>query len=476
MREAAAGNKPLLDIMGMASACAAIGWRAHEAVEPKCMENDAAWPARVWLCEQLETTGLAIGGEYGEGMADNAVAISTRSYRRGPHSGPGYWSIFTLVGTQAALEAIADKLAPLAGISAEGELRVTTKSIEPYTQRVRSGGPRSLLIPRPTDKFSMVVRVALNLRTWEIANLRLKGAKKKPLLMAQPYKGIEALAPKGVKAGQFWNSLYTRGLQAAAQAYLAEHGDNLPTEDEIDTPEEAIKRGFSQRIEKALEDFTARQLTAVEEAYTAHYIEGVELFVSTQAEYLEIFEDRWQEAGADEYSRSFPPHGRTNTQKRRGTDPTEDQAMGDRLQARRNQARSYLECVKDGAYGVTTYQAKEGWREMCTQAGKAIAQQIRAAFICKNTGKLSDIVTGKGDLKAIELLSWSLTNFEGELHITFEDGSHITVRNKTVGKCSSTGTWFNQYPTTFHFVTFADGTRMKGTCSERRVRKEFAAI
>jgi len=84
-----------------------------------------------------------------------------------------------------------------------------------------------------------------------------------------------------------------------------------------------------------------------------------------------------------------------------------------------------------------------GWKQDIKKEADQITREIRDGFVRKNTMKLSAIVTGKGNLKNIEVLSWARSNFEGDMLFTFKDGSSFEVRNKTVTKMSVKGRWFS---------------------------------
>jgi len=122
-----------------------------------------------------------------------------------------------------------------------------------------------------------------------------------------------------------------------------------------------------------------------------------------------------------------------------------------------------------------------------TPAGKAwpkkesseIREAIEKQFLSKTVAKLSHIVEKKANLDKIEVLkskppriNSSMGTVEVGFKFLFTDGSHFDVNNKVVNKSNHLGTYFQQYPTTFHNVTFADGTKMK-TPSEEKMIKEF---
>jgi hypothetical protein len=122
-----------------------------------------------------------------------------------------------------------------------------------------------------------------------------------------------------------------------------------------------------------------------------------------------------------------------------------------------------------------------------TPAGKAwpkkesasIREAIEKQFLSKTVAKLSHIVEKKANLDKIEVLkskpprvNASMGTVEVGFKFLFTDGSHFEVNNKVVNKSNQLGTYFQQYPTTFHDVTYPDGTKMK-TPSEEKMIKEF---
>jgi hypothetical protein len=56
------------------------------------------------------------------------------------------------------------------------------------------------------------------------------------------------------------------------------------------------------------------------------------------------------------------------------------------------------------------------------------------------------------------------------MKVSFADGSEFTVRNKVITNTSSAGKWFYQYPTTFHDVKLADGSKLEAPSEEKMVK------
>lgn len=107
----------------------------------------------------------------------------------------------------------------------------------------------------------------------------------------------------------------------------------------------------------------------------------------------------------------------------------------------------------------------------------AARKTIEETFLHKNALKLSSLLDVKGNLTAITVLpdvpvrlhegAGTLTS---EMEVTFADGSRFNVRNKVIINTSSAGRSFYQYPTTFHDVKLADGTKLEAPSEEKMVK------
>lgn len=107
----------------------------------------------------------------------------------------------------------------------------------------------------------------------------------------------------------------------------------------------------------------------------------------------------------------------------------------------------------------------------------AARKTIEETFLHKNALKLSSLLDAKGNLTAINVLpgvpvklhqgAGTLTS---EMEVTFADGSRFNVRNKVIINTSSAGRSFYQYPTTFHDVKLADGTKLDAPSEEKMVK------
>jgi hypothetical protein len=92
------------------------------------------------------------------------------------------------------------------------------------------------------------------------------------------------------------------------------------------------------------------------------------------------------------------------------------------------------------------------------------------AFVSKNLAKLSGLM-GEGSelLTVFGKLNAGLT---GYMNFELVDGRAFDMSFSVVTKVSSKGHWFQQFPTRFHNVILADGSKMK-TPSEAKMKKEF---
>lgn len=121
--------------------------------------------------------------------------------------------------------------------------------------------------------------------------------------------------------------------------------------------------------------------------------------------------------------------------------------------------------------------------------GKAIARNFKAKlkpkatemtndildmFINKNTSKLAEIVKNKDNMKKITVVNAGAGRgvIEGLMKLTFKDGSQFDVTNKAVMSFSKYGKPFYRFPTTFHRVTLADGSKLRSP-SEKKMKEEF---
>lgn len=123
------------------------------------------------------------------------------------------------------------------------------------------------------------------------------------------------------------------------------------------------------------------------------------------------------------------------------------------------------------------WQLVANYRDVLAKQAKRDADDMQTAFVVKNAKKLGSILDGKGVALVGQpvILSASVARggrFEGTMRVSFVDGSSFDVQNQVVIKCSMYGKMFAQYPTTFHNVKMADGSKM-GQPSEERMNTVF---
>lgn len=123
-------------------------------------------------------------------------------------------------------------------------------------------------------------------------------------------------------------------------------------------------------------------------------------------------------------------------------------------------------------YGGTghKYVLKDNYKDICASLAKESTDNMKDAFIAKNVTKLTSLIEDK-EIESYEILDIDI-DFMATIRLEFADGTGFQVRNKTVMKFSSKGNPFYQFPTTFHNVTFPDGT-IKSMVSERQMNEKW---
>jgi hypothetical protein len=145
----------------------------------------------------------------------------------------------------------------------------------------------------------------------------------------------------------------------------------------------------------------------------------------------------------------------------------------------RNELLSLRSIWADRNYATKTpARLKPNYKAQLVKEGKDAADDMQKAFVLKNAKKLGSIMDAKRvGLKAepeiLKAKAGVRGAFEGDMRLTFADSSTFEVRNKVVFKTNHYGTYFLQYPTTFHNVTLPDGSAMSQP-SEQRMNEIFA--
>ena len=126
---------------------------------------------------------------------------------------------------------------------------------------------------------------------------------------------------------------------------------------------------------------------------------------------------------------------------------------------------------------TNTFTLIPGYKKVIQKAAVESSEAMQKEFLFKNAAKLGSIVQAKNvALKKPKILSLTASRgtYEGDVLFTFKDGSSFTVRNKVVLKMNAYGTFFNQFPTTFHDVILPNGKAM-GLPSEERMNTVFVS-
>lgn len=129
-------------------------------------------------------------------------------------------------------------------------------------------------------------------------------------------------------------------------------------------------------------------------------------------------------------------------------------------------------------YTKTPARLVKSYKVALTKEGKKAADDMQQTFVIKNAKKLGSILDAKqsplrGEPVILRAKAGVRGAFEGDMRLNFADGSSFEVRNQVVFKTNSYGTFFMQYPTTFHNVVLANGSALSQP-SEERMNEIFA--
>lgn len=180
---------------------------------------------------------------------------------------------------------------------------------------------------------------------------------------------------------------------------------------------------------------------------------------------LDLFEQD-QRASIEKLFQHFVSKKKISMKEVSGYDTFIIQHMIDFAEAGNYQNREFV--VKGPAAKASEWADKQ-----CAQSRKIIEE----TFLLKNIKKISSIVDAKGNLDKIEDKGTYVGKgvIEATTKFLFTDGAHFTVVNKVVTKFSPRNHKpFYQFPTTFHDVVKADGTKVSYP-SEEKVVKLFTA-
>lgn len=330
---------------------------------------------------------------------------------------------------------------------------VTSSGKMPEVEPVR--GCIYTTVPEETRRFDnlercfQVRRAWLGVRGWTITTPNGTTTLASPVTSGgEPYDAerLEGFA-------RFWTFCYKHGLANAAKAALDRQDPaavEAITAPAAERKRQEERRIFLPEIENLLIEIVDQQFQTVCETWTKTYLGALDTF-------LTIHERAWLDAQGESYPRweswrCFDKYVMLGFYQ-----PFIDKAT------ERDRSRK----------GEGWLRRRDNYKEVAQEFGKKIAENLRYAFVHKNTYKLSLIARTKGNFQAGRVTKVNMaTDFGGEMLFTFTDGSKFTVRNKTVFKVSPLGRPYEQYPTTFHDVVMPDGSAM-GTPSEKRMVEVF---
>lgn len=117
---------------------------------------------------------------------------------------------------------------------------------------------------------------------------------------------------------------------------------------------------------------------------------------------------------------------------------------------------------------------KADYSQEMHKAAKEVTDTVLGQFVEKNTTKLAQILSDKGDLKQVDLKQATASRgvVEGWMTLTFNSGASFNVNNKVVWSYSKMGRPFARFPTTFHKVKLSDGSYLSMP-SEKKMKDSF---
>jgi hypothetical protein len=123
-------------------------------------------------------------------------------------------------------------------------------------------------------------------------------------------------------------------------------------------------------------------------------------------------------------------------------------------------------------------QRRVDWKTRVIHYADRRVEAIFSAFLSKNTEKLASIVELKGGPSpSISLASAKVYGgvLETTMSFSFPDGATFEVRNSVVGQRSVHGLWYERFPTTFHGVILASGSKIASP-SELDMKTVFVGV
>lgn len=117
---------------------------------------------------------------------------------------------------------------------------------------------------------------------------------------------------------------------------------------------------------------------------------------------------------------------------------------------------------------------KSDYKDILQREAQKMTDEIIDGFIYKNTKKIAYILTKKNNLKTVNIsnVRFNAGMVECDITCMFKDTASFRVHNQVVLASSKYGNYFYRYPTTFHNVKMADGSKM-AMPSELKMEKNF---
>lgn len=124
---------------------------------------------------------------------------------------------------------------------------------------------------------------------------------------------------------------------------------------------------------------------------------------------------------------------------------------------------------------ITIHRKRPDADEIMNEQAGRIADDMCAAFIERNLGKLASIIDAKANFSGLDVIGRTVNpaGMHGRLRIRFEDGASFEARTSVVWSHSVLGKAFARFPITFHDVVTPDGLQVAKR-SEQEMNEIFA--
>lgn len=122
----------------------------------------------------------------------------------------------------------------------------------------------------------------------------------------------------------------------------------------------------------------------------------------------------------------------------------------------------------EGYHHPQNYVVAEDFALRSLALAEKFATEALEGYVAKLTGKLTDIW---GSKQVAEMQFHGSLDYH-HIHFKFTDGSRFSVQNSVVHHVNSHGTWYAQFPTTFHNAVLSSGMAVK-QLSEAKMKQLF---